>query len=389
MQENLKRRVSEKLDELQSVVVKAARRIYENPETAYQEYRASSILCGVLQENGFQVELGIGGHETAFRAQIPSSSDGPVVAILAEYDALPDLGHACGHNLIAGAALAAALGLKAVAHDLSGRVVLIGTPGEEGGGGKISLMESGCFDDVDLALMIHPGDSTVLEEATLAVGKVNCIFTGRASHAASSPESGINALDAVIQTFNGLNALRQHIPSHARIHGIITDGGSQPNIVPAHAAARFYVRARTAEEMNALMKRFEACAQGAALATGATLEFQRSDPDYLPVRTNRELALCFGRNLSLLGLRIDAPTGRTISTDLGNVSQKIPAIHPLIAICPRGVELHTAEFHKYAGSPEAFKIMMKAGLAIAMTAIDVLNDRSLFEKIRSEASAEH
>jgi amidohydrolase len=224
----IKATVQEAIDELQPELIDLAERIHRHPETKFEEYKASQWLSEAAGAAGFRVEKPIGGLETAFRASYSGSAEGPTIALLAEYDALPKLGHACGHNLIGTASLGAALGLQAVMDKLPGSIQLIGTPGEEGGGGKVILAEAGVFDDADVAMMFHPGRQTVLWKHALARRKLFIEFFGKSAHAAASPEKGINALDATIQTFQNINALRQHIEDSARIHGIIPHGGDAP-----------------------------------------------------------------------------------------------------------------------------------------------------------------
>ncbi len=239
-----KDKVQSYIDDNKSRLVKISDEIHANPEVANKEVKASRLLAIELERAGFKVELGVAGLETAILAVHPEQSDGPTIAILGEYDALPEIGHACGHNLIATSALGACLAIGAFKKDIPGKLIFMGTPAEEASGGKIFMVEKGLFKDVDAAMMFHPSPGyTMTGRAGLALTEVRIEFTGKAAHASGSPEKGINALDAIIQTFNGINALRQHIKSDARIHGIITHGGVKPNIVPDYAAAEFYVRA--------------------------------------------------------------------------------------------------------------------------------------------------
>ncbi len=325
--------------------------------------------------------------ETAIKAIHPAGASGPTIAIIGEYDALPGLGHACGHNLIAGAALGACLGLARLKGRLPGRLGCFGTPAEEGGGGKVKMVEAGLFDQVDAAMMFHPSNKTTVDEGSLAITELELEFQGKAAHASGAPELGINALDAVIQTFNGINALRQHIKDGARIHGIITDGGAQPNIVPEHAAALFYVRAPENDYRDELIEKLRRCAEGAALATGATLSWRKVGHPYKAMRPNRRLAQAFKENLQSLGELIGEPTGKLGSTDMGDVSQAVPAIHPYIAICAEDVPVHSREFAGAASSPRGYEVMIKAAQAMAMTAIDLFTDEELFQEIEEEFRA--
>jgi amidohydrolase len=383
----VKKRVCERIDELADELITISRKIYEHPELKFEEYQASRWLAEALKEGGFSVELGVAGLKTAIRAVHPAVSKGPAVAIIGEYDALPDLGHACGHNLIAGAALGACLGLAPFKEEIPGRLLFLGTPAEEGGGGKVIMVEARVFDDVDVAMMFHPAPYTVVDRGSLAVTEVEITFQGKAAHASSAPWEGINALDAVIQTFNGLNALRQHLRDGARIHGIITDGGTAPNIVPESASALFYVRAAQNDYRDELVEKLRRCAEGAALATGATLSFKKAGHEYKAMRTNHHLAQAFARNLESLGEPLDRVEGGLGSTDMGDVSQVVPSIHAYIRICPAGVAFHSREFAAAAASERGFEAMLKAAKALAMTAIDVATDSKLLQEIEEEFRA--
>jgi len=274
------------VDSIKDRLLTVSQDIFDHPELKFEEVHAAQVLADELRKDGFSVEPGVAGLDTAILATHPQTSVGPTVAILGEYDALPEIGHACGHNLIAASALGASLALGAIKADLPGKLVFMGTPAEEGGGGKVIMIEAGLFDGVDAAMMFHPSSHTVVDRGSLAITEVKLEFTGKPAHASASPEKGINALDAVIQTFNGLNALRQHIKDGARIHGIITNGGAKPNIVPEVAAAEFYVRAPESDYRDELLEKLRRCAEGAALATGATLSFETIGHAYKAMKPN-------------------------------------------------------------------------------------------------------
>jgi len=384
--DEVKKRVCAQVDRLADRLIEISREIYEHPELKFEEFRASKLLSSELEKGGFAVELGVAGLKTAIRAEHPAVSDGPTVAILGEYDALPEIGHACGHNLIAAGGLGAALALGAVKETLPGRLLFLGTPGEEGGGGKVIMVEAGLFDGVDAAMMFHPSSHTVVERGSLAITEVEIEFRGKAAHASGSPEKGINALDAVIQTFNGINALRQHIKDGARIHGIITDGGAKPNIVPEHAAANFYVRAPENDYRDALLEKLRRCAQGAALATGAELSFRTVGHAYKAMKPNHALGEAFAKNLETLGEPLAPPPADAGmgSTDMGDVSQVVPAIHPYIKICSEDVAGHSREFAQAAISKRGQEAMLIAAKALAMTAIDVFTDPGLVKRMWEE-----
>lgn len=380
--------VREAIDKLQPKLIDLSERIHRHPETKFEEHQASQWLSEMAEAAGFRVEKSIGGLETAFRASYSGSGEGPTVAFLAEYDALPKLGHACGHNLIGTASLGAALGLREVMGELSGSVQLIGTPGEEGGGGKVILAQAGIFDDVDVAMMFHPSGKTILWKHALARRKLLIEFFGKSAHAAASPEKGINALDATIQTFQSINALRQHIKDDARIHGIITHGGDAPNIVPDYSASLFYVRALEDDYCDELLEKVKTCARGASLATGARVEMEMQGA-YKSLRTNTPLAQTFKANLEALGWEFDDvdPVKGIGSTDMADVSHVTAAIHPYLSIGPKDLVGHSTEFAEAAASEKAQQAMIAAAKALAATAVDVLLRPSLFAAIRAEFEA--
>jgi len=361
--------------------------IHRNPEIAFKEVKASRLLADELKKAGFEIELGAAGMDTAIVATHPEHSKGPTIAILAEYDALPEIGHACGHNLIATSALGACLALGSMKKDIPGKLVFMGTPAEEDIGGKIAMIEAGLFKNIDAAMMFHPAPGyTMTGRQGLALTEVNIEFHGKASHASGSPEKGINALDAVIQTFNGINALRQHIKSTARIHGVITHGGTKPNIVPEYAAASFYVRAITDDYCKELVKKLENCAMGAASATGATLKYSIIEPSYQSRVMNKPMGDAFAKNLEAIGEPIiPLPPGSGAgSSDIGNVSHVIPAIHPYISICDDSIAGHSIEFAEASASKRGHEVMLNAAKALAMTAIDLFTDSKMMNQVREE-----
>lgn len=385
-----KNRVLKSIDDLKPRLIELAKRIHQNPELQFQEHKASAWLSGLAGEFGFRIEKPLGGLETAFKASFEGRSNGPSVAFLAEYDALPDVGHACGHNLIGVASLGAALGLSPHIIDLPGTIQLIGTPAEEGGGGKVSLVNEGVFDHTDVALMFHPSNETVPWKYSLARHKLAMEFVGRAAHAATEPHEGVNALDAVIQTFNNINALRQQIRDDARIHGIITQGGTAPNVIPDHSSALFYIRALDDAYCDQLLEKVKLCAQGASLATGAELKLH-SEGFYKTVKTNHTLVKAFEENLKMLGWVFDPydPKDKIGSTDLGHVSQKIPAIHPYMKIGPGSLICHSKKFAEASLSDRGMDTMIDAAKALSLTALDVLLNPAMFEKIKQEFKMEN
>jgi amidohydrolase len=370
--ERLKQRVTAEVDARRDELIQLADRIHARPEVAFEEFESAALLITTLEENGFAVERGVAGLETAFVATTEGQGDGPTVAILAEYDALPGLGHACGHNLIGAAAVGAGLAMQSALSELAGTVQVIGTPGEEGGGGKAIMVDGGVFDGIDAAMMVHPSSKNLTRRSSLTSYKIQIEFFGKPAHAAAKPDEGINALEAMILTYNGINALRQHLRDDARIHGIITHGGDAPNIVPEYTAARFYVRAADSPYTVEVIEKIRGCAEGAALATGARLEFSEYAPHYDDRLPNHKLYDLAEANMAALDLELAAPDERMGSSDMGNVSQVVPSMHPYVAIGPEEMGGHTAEFCAAAGSPAGHEGMIKAAKLMAMTAVDLL-----------------
>jgi len=367
--------IAEAVDRLADELERLSRQIHDNPELGYEEVRACGWLGDFLAEHGFTVEKGVAGVDTAFRATI-ETGEGPTIAILCEYDALPGIGHACGHNVIATAGAGAGAALAAVRARLpKGRIQVIGTPAEEGGGGKIKLIKGGVFKDVDCAMMIHGFDRTILHPDLLGIVRAAFEFRGKASHASADPWEGVNALDACIQTFNNVAMLRQQVRPDCRIHGIITHGGAAANIIPEYAAAMFYVRAPRIDAMWDLYKRVLACAEGAAAATGATLTVTQYDNVYEPLRRNQTLLDLFAANMVTVGLKEGEPVrDRLGSSDVGNVSQVVPAIQPMVAIASEGMAIHTREFAEAAVRPMARAGLLAAAKTMARTTFDLLAD---------------
>jgi amidohydrolase len=357
--------------------------LYENPETGLKEQKAASLICNHLKSEGFAPEQNIAGMDTAFCAVYGTGS--PCIALLAEMDALPELGHACGHNIIAAAAVGAAVALKNILPEDIARIKLIGTPAEELGIGKIELIKAGYFDDVDFAMMVHPSSRRYVTKGYLGLARIRFTFHGRPAHAAAYPEEGINALDGVIQTFNAINALRQQLRQDVRIHGIITEGGVAPNIIPARASCSFYVRAEELEQVHRVTERVVACANGAATATGCRLEID-ADPRVLaPFKINRSFAELYSRQLQLLNLVEDdvAINRNNGSSDIGNVSQIVPTIHPHVPI-GKGVNIHSSAFAKATVSPEGDSAVLEGAMTLAMTVVDLALSHETGKRITRE-----
>ena len=355
--------------------------LHANPELGYEEHRSVRRLAGVLADHGQDAEVGAFGLDTALRAEA-GGGDGPRVAVLAEYDALPGIGHACGHNVIAATAAGAFLGLAGLAADLGGTVLLYGCPAEEGGGGKELMARARAFDGVDAVVMLHPAGFEVAEHPWLGVRTVDVTYHGLAAHASAFPFLGRNALDAVVQAYTGLTHLRQHMLPTDRVHGIITDGGQKPNIVPDHSAASFYLRSAEPETLRELSGRAREILEAAALSTATAADISWDPtPTYLPVRNNGPLAARYAQHMGARGRTVlpagVVPESFTGSTDLGNVSVRVPAIHPTMAIAPIGVSIHNPEFTRYAAGPEADRGCVDGALGLALTAADLLADEEL------------
>ncbi len=362
-------------------------KIHDNPELGFKEVKASSWLTSVLKKNGFHIKKNAGDLPTAFRATYGEGS--PIIALLAEYDALPEIGHACGHNIIAASAVGGALASKPSIDRFGGTIAVIGTPAEEGLGGKLLLVEKGEFADVDVAMIVHPGTRNIATVEALACTNLTVEFFGKAAHAAASPEQGINALEAVILSFNAINSLRQHTKDRARIHGIITHGGEAPNIVPAYSKAEMMVRAPDIQYLDELKDKVLDCFTSGSIATGAEMKHKWSKVCYLPMKNNITLANLFTKNMELLGLIVESfeLSFGFGSTDMGNVSQVVPSIHPEIAITSPEILLHSKDFARAAASKLGHVAMLNASKALAMTVYDLLSHKKYLDKIKSEFSA--
>jgi len=384
----LKSRVAGAVDRLADELEALAHRIHDTPELAFKEEQAHAWLTEFLGRHGAKVERSIGGLPTAFRATIEGSGPGPTIAIMAEYDALPGIGHACGHNVIAtagtGAGAALAVGLGTL--PFPGRVVVIGTPAEEGGAGKVKLMEAGVFRDVDAAMMIHGRCGTMVWRPSLGIVKVTAEFHGKATHASSWPWRGVNALNAVIQLFVSLDQMRQQLRPDARVHGIIVKGGEQPNIIPEYTRADFYLRALSKDYCQELLRRFRACVEGAAAATGCRVDVTVDPIVHDPLKPNPTMAGLFERNLAFIGFPVDPDDGEAGygSTDCGNVSQALPTIHPYVRISPDGVPGHSREFAGWARSPMARAGLVAGAKALALTALDLLASPETLEAAKKD-----
>jgi len=378
MDEAIRRSIIDRIDNLAEDLVSVSRAIHANPELAFQEHFACDLLSRTLGAHDLPVSTRVYSLETSFESSF-SGGAGPTVALLAEYDALPGIGHACGHNLIATAALGATLGLHAVRDRLPGSVKLLGTPAEEKGGGKALMARAGAFDGIDAALMIHPAGVNLTTMPCICVAEVEVIYHGRSAHASAMPHKGVNALDGLLLAYQAISNLRQHIRDQERIHGIVTDGGRAPNIVPERAAGEFYVRAVNERDLAALKPRVQACFEAGARGSGCEVEIKWANVDYLDLNTNWPLAESFQRHGEFLGREFLTPDqlGGAGSTDMGNVSYLVPSIHPMLACAPRNVVIHNPEFARWAGSETGDLAALDGAKSLALTAAEFLLDKQL------------
>ncbi|UKS66259.1 M20 family metallopeptidase [Rossellomorea marisflavi] len=386
--DTLRDQIITSLEENKEKYIEISHAIHDRPEIGNEEFYASKTHAELLESEGFTVERGVAGHETALLARRKSDKPGPAIAFLAEYDALPGLGHACGHNIIGTTSVSAAIALSKVIDETGGEVVLFGTPAEEGGpngSAKGSFVKHGLLEGIDAALMVHPANSTRITSNSLAVDPLDFEYIGKPAHAAGSPHHGINALDAVIGLFNGINALRQHVTDDVRIHGIITHGGDAPNIVPEYAKARFFIRAATRKTCSDVTARVKAIAEGSALATGAKLNVIAFQNEVDNLVLNRAYDTVFKEELERLGEYVSTEERNGLgSTDAGNISQVVPTIHPYIQIGPESLVAHTDEFREAAKSPKGDEALILGAKGLALTALRLVTDGEVLAEIKEE-----
>ena len=387
MNEKIHRSITQRIDEVADTLLSTSHAIHAQPELAFKEFFACETLTQVLEEHDINAEKAVYSLETSFEATLNASEETATAAILAEYDALPGIGHACGHNIIATSALGATLGLQAVADQLPGKIRLIGTPAEEKGGGKELMARNGAFDGVDAAMMIHPAGTNLASMPCICVAEVEVIYHGKSSHASAMPHKGINALDGLLLAYQAISNLRQHIRSTERIHGIITEGGAAPNIVPDHAVGQFYVRAADERELAQLKPRVQACFEAGAKGSGSEVEVNWANVDYLDLNTNWPLADKFQEHAESLG-REFIPYEQALgfgagSTDMGNVSHRIPSIHPMLAVAPPNVVIHNPEFTKWAASEKGDAAVLDGAKALALTVADYLTSSDLQKEAKT------
>lgn len=384
--EELKRAVVEEVDRLGELLLAVSHDIHAHPELNYEEHYAHDRIAAVLDDAGLPATRHAYGVDTAFEAT--AGEHGPTVAVLLEYDALPGIGHACGHNVIAAAGLGAGLAAATIVGEAGGRLRILGTPAEEGGGGKIRMARNGAFEALDAALMVHPADAELARMDTIAVQILDVDFHGVGAHAAAAPWEGRNALDAAVLGYMGVAALRQHIRPTERVHGVFTRGGDKANIVPEVAAMNWFVRSDTIATLQPLKQRVVDALQGGAAACGCTMAHRWNDLTYADLRDSAVLNAAYAANAAQLGRIVQRPEaiGHHVvgSTDMGNVSYLAPSIHPMIKVAADGVPIHTADFAAYARGATGDDAVLDGAKILAMTAIDVWCDAAT----RTSAAAE-
>ena len=377
----LKERYAEIFEELKDL----NKYLFENPELGLKEFKARDKHCELLEKYGFFIEKGYCGIETAFLANYTGENPGPRIAYLAEYDALPEIGHGCGHNLLGVTSSAAGILLREFVNIYGGEVLVIGTPAEETDGAKVAMVKAGAFKNVDLVMMVHPtsGNLHLRSSSSQAMEALKFIFKGKTSHAAGSPHLGINALDGVITLFNTINALRQQILPSDRVHGIITNGGEAANIIPDLAVANFYVRSRNKKELDILLEKVKNCAKGAAISSGTKLEIENYETSFLDLITNKTLMDVYEESLKDIGIKKIDDSEDSGSTDAGDVSHVCPTIHPYMPLY-KDVISHSRELAMCTIEDGAYKGMEEAVLALTLTGVKLLKDEKLIDRIKLE-----
>ena len=371
----MKELLNKEVENLKDKLIEISEYMYHNPELGNEEFKSAEKLTSLLEEHNFTVEKEFLGLKTAFRAVYDSNKPGLTVGYLCEYDALPEIGHGCGHNMIGTMSAGAGIILSKILDKVGGRIIVYGTPAEETDGAKVIFAEEGVFEELDAAMILHPSSKTTKSGTSMALYPLQFTYKGKTSHAASCPQDGINALNSVIQLFNGIDALRQHVTPDVRMHGIITNGGVAANIVPDEAVAQFYFRAAKKETVMELLEKVKKIAEGAALMTGATLEMERYELPYDDLVTNETLSEAFTENLKALGITEFEEDATFGSSDIGNVSHIVPTIHPTIGICDSSVISHSREMADATISKLGHERLITGTLALAYTGYDVLTKK--------------
>ncbi len=387
--DRLKEQVCAAVDAMAASLIEASHAIHAHPELNFAEHYAHDLLCDTIRAAGLDVTPHAFGVDTAFDAA--AGHTGPTVAVLCEYDALPGIGHACGHNIIATAGLGAGLALAAVAEEANGRLRLMGTPAEEGGGGKIVMARNGAFDGIDAAMMVHPADADLVKMDTIALHQLRSRFHGKAAHAAAAPWEGRNALDAAVLGYMNVAALRQHMRPTERIHGVFVRGGDKANIVPAETEMEWIVRSPSVHGLQELKRRVVTCLESAATACGCTSTHEWDPVTYADMIDNGPMAASYVANAAAVGRQVNDPAavGRSVvgSTDMGNVSYLVPSIHPMIQVAPDGVAIHTVDFAAHAASAAGDRAVIDGAKIMAMTTVDLWCAGGLIDDARAAFAA--
>lgn len=384
-----KDRIDAVVAEHADALLDASHRIHARPELGFEEHHAHDVLTTLLEDAGLTVTRGAYDLDTAFEARAGSGT-GPTIAVLCEYDALPGIGHACGHNVIGTAGVGAGIAAAAVATELGGNLVVLGTPAEEGGGGKIVMAQRGAFEGVDAALMVHPAGLDLARFSAIAIQQIEVTYHGRAAHAAAAPQAGRNALDAAVLGYMNVAALRQHIRPDERIHGIFTEAGEAANVVPERAAATWYIRSPTVRGLEKLKARVLTCLEAGATAAGCGMDHVWIDPAFANMVDNEPMIERYRANLARTGRTLADPTSMDSvvgSTDMGNVSHLVASIHPMIAVSPPNVAIHTTDFVRYAGGQEGDRAVLDGARVMAATVADLWAEPGAIEEVRAAFEA--
>lgn len=382
---DVKEKLSQLFENYKNEFVELNEYLYNNPELGLQEFKACAAHTAILEKYGFNVTKNFAGLETAFQASFKNSTEGPRIAILAEYDALPGIGHGCGHNIFGVTSIATGILIKELMKNIPGEILVIGTPAEETNGAKVDMAQKGVFNNIDVAMAVHPsGEAHYRSGVSQAMEALQFTFKGKTAHASGAPHEGINALDGVLMLFNSVNALRQQTLETARVHGIITKGGEAANIIPDLAVANFYVRAKSLEYLKGFVERVKNCAKGAALATGTTLEITNYETSFANLVTNNKLSETYEKNLKSLGVTDIRDKESHGSTDMGDVSHCCPTIHPYFPLTTSHLTGHSVEFASASIAPDAYKGMKEATLAMALTALELFENKELLNEIKEE-----
>jgi amidohydrolase len=386
--DKLKQKIINEIERIKPDAIIMADHIFDNPEVSSAEYNTYRYLTDRLEKNGFDVTIGSGSLKTAFTAEYKFKKPGPSVAFIAEYDALPEIGHACHHHIIASSSINTAIVLKRLGNELCGKIIVVGTPAEELMEAKAIMIKNGVFKGIDAGLMFHGGCKNNTRPTVLAVEYLKFSYKGRASHAAAAPYEGINALDSVIMLFNSINALRQQLREDVRIHGNIVDGGKVINIIPETSSAIFWIRSKTRKYLDEVIEKVKNCARGAAVQTGAKLKIERTGIGGNDLHQNELIIREFEDNFSSLGGKLDRGSFLLGSSDIGNLSYVIPLIHPVIKTADEDYALHTVNFLNYGKTETAHDGMMTGMKALALTAARIMIDSDFMEAIKDEFRSE-